>query len=111
MDTTLDGAVKAEEDFLHFLLLANVTQGSLLLQHLTKGQTNAISEIFLNLLFSQDLGEDLVRYLKPHRYVIRNIGNQKSGLNHRRSLISIHHRVVLKILTKVQNTLPIKHEA
>ncbi len=98
--------VQRELEFVRFLLVCNKQQGALLLKSLTKPQTNAISEIFYNILFSQSLDEKLLEDLKRHKTLIRRIGDRQSALNNRRRAISLHSGVVFKILLLVEGILP-----
>ena len=99
-------AVEKEVEFIRFLLSAKKSQATLLLQHLTKPQTNAISEIFLNLLYSQSLEPELLSGLKKHRFLLRRVADRKKGVLSRRSEISKHAGVVLRILYQVESILP-----
>lgn len=99
-------AVEKEFEFLRFLLVTNTTQGILLLKHATPAQTNAVSEIFHNLLHSQDLGDELVHSLKKHKLLIRRVGEIGVGLQRRRFVLIKQARVILKILHLVESILP-----
>jgi len=99
-------AVQKEVEFLRFLLVANHSQGTCLLKIITASQTNAISEVFFNILFSQDVG-DLSKELKNHKVLIREIGDKDSGVRRRRNHIVAHTRAVWKILQLVESIIPL----
>lgn len=100
-------AVERESDFLHFVRIANPKQSTFLLRNLTPSQTNAISEICYNILYSEDLEKKLIEALKRHRNLIRTLGDRNSSVNVRRRAVAEHPRIVLKILQRVESALPI----
>lgn len=101
--------VEREGDFLRFLLTARRGQALLLLRNITPRQTNAISEICKNILYSEDLDEDLLKSLKARTTVtlLRKIGEGQSSLNKRKSEIKLHPVAVLNIVKKVEDILPL----
>ena len=106
MESAAVSYIQRELEFVRFLLVCNKHQASLLLRHLTPQQTNAIGEIFFNVLYSQDLDEDLLSGLKRHRTLIRRIGDRQKGVISRRKDIAKHSATVLRILQLVEVILP-----
>lgn len=94
-----------ESVFLQFLLIAPRVQVSALLQHLTPGQLSAVCEVFLNVL-QGEIEPTILHALKPHRLLIRRIGNRASGPGERKGLISRHPHTVVKVLRLVESILP-----
>ena len=99
--------VEREADFIRFLLGASHGQACLLLKHLTLGQTNAISEIFQNLLYSEEVDEDLIKSLAKQKNIVRKIGDRKATVRRRTAEIKRHPVVVLRILKRVEYLLPV----
>ena len=99
-------AVEKEFEFLRFLLVTNITQGTLLLKHATPAQTNAVSEIFYNILHSEDLGDELIQSLRRHELLLRRVGDPSAGLQRRRVAVVKHARTVFKILHTAEAILP-----
>lgn len=99
-------AVEKELEFIRFLLTATKVQALLLLQHLTNQQVNAISEIFLNVLFSESIDPELISGLRKHKLLLRKVGDRKKGVIARRRDISKHAATVLRILYQVESILP-----
>lgn len=99
-------AVEKELEFIRFLLTATKVQATLLLRHLTHQQTNAISEIFLNLLVSTSIEPELISGLRKHKLLLRRVGDRKKGVLTRRRDIAKHAGIVLRILYQVESVLP-----
>jgi len=100
-------SVEREGDFLRFLLTGAQGQVLLLLKNLTIPQTNAISEIFQNILYSPELDEVLIKSLSKQKNILRKIGEKKSGIGKRKAEIKLHSLAVLRILKRVEDILPV----
>jgi len=110
MENFRPGAVERERDFLRFILNTNLRQSTWLLKNLSRSQTDAVSEIFLNILHSDRLSSELLDGVKQYRSLIRRVGDTNSGYIHRRTDISKHPRTVLKILLQFESILPLSSE-
>ena len=99
-------SVEKEIDFLRFILSGNQSQSTLLLRHITRSQTDAVSEVFLNLLHSEVLPQEVVEALKPYKTTIRKVGDSTSSYLIRRLAITKHTPSVYKVLLQVENILP-----
>lgn len=106
MDNVPSNAVEREREFLRFILTAKEAQCTLLLRTLTRSQTNAISEIFLNILHSETVKPELLESVKRYRNLIRTVGSVTNSYKVRKGAISRHPRIVLKILLQLENILP-----
>lgn len=107
MENSSSSAVEREREYLRFILVGKRIQSLLLLRNITLSQTNAVSEIFLNILHSEEIEEQTVKSLERHRILIRKIGQASTNSNtERRKLIQRHSKVVLKILLQVESILP-----
>lgn len=107
MENFPPSAAEGERDFLRFILNTNVRQSTWLLKNLSRSQTDAVSEIFLNILHSDQLSSNLLDGVKQYRSLIRRVGDTSSGYIDRRTNISKHPRTVLKILLQFESILPL----
>ena len=99
--------VETESDFFRFLLNASHKQAILLLKNLTERQTNSIGEVFQNILYSEEIAQDLVRSLKKQKNIVRKVGEKSSSVRKRKSVITKHPLTVLRILKHVEDILPV----
>ncbi len=106
MESTAVSFIERELEFIRFLLVSNKQQAALLLKHPTPQQVNAIGEIFYNVLYSEDLDQELLCGLKRHRALIRRIGDRQRTLGDRKKDIAKHSSAVLRILHIVEVILP-----
>ena len=100
-------AVEREADFIRFLLSVSQFQACLLLKHLTRGQTNAISEVFQNLLYSDEVDEDIIKSLAKQKHILRKVGDREATARRRTAEIKRHPVAVFRILKRVEYILPV----
>lgn len=110
MENFPPSAAEGERDFLRFILNTNVRQSTWLLKNLSRSQTDAVSEIFLNILHSDQLSSELLDGVKHYKGLIRRVGDTSSDYINRRTHISKHPRTVLKILLQFESILPLSSE-
>ena len=94
-----------EKSFLHFLLQASTRQAKLLLADATPIQLRAIAEVCLNLLHGE-VQPHLLKALKPHRHLLRELTNKSLSVVKRRGLASRRAKAVVEILHLAENMLP-----
>ena len=102
--------VEKEGDFFRFLLTTSTVQAKALLKNLSHSQTNAIGEIFQNILYSDEVDEDVIRTLKGKekwKNLVRKAGDERAAVRTRKALIKSHALMVLKILKLVEDILPL----
>ncbi len=100
--------VEKESDFLHFILSAKPTQSLLLLRNPTISQVDTISEICINIIHGTEVAEnpEILEDLKPFKNLIRKLGDVKSGVSEKRTIICKHPQSILKIIQKIELLLP-----
>ena len=90
--------LKEQAAFLHFFPKATKVQQKFLLQHITKEQLQALTEVIYNLLKgSITLTKDEKKTLKRWATELRAIGNPKTGLKRKR--LHLKAVVISKTLT------------
>ena len=98
--------VERHSEFINFILIATNAQAALLLENVTFNQTNAISEVVLNLLRNTQLPEQMKASLRKHVSFLRQLGDRSAGVRSRAEIIKKHSTLVVKILRTAEPILP-----
>lgn len=94
-----------EAAFLRFLLQASTRQAKLLLEQSTALQLQALGEVCYNIL-QGNIESDLLKVLKPHRLLIRQLADRTLRAAERREIASRRARSVIQILRLAESILP-----
>ena len=98
----MNGRIRKQRAFLHFMLGANIVQQKLVIKSLTSEQLDVISEIALNIYTgTYPLTKRYINQLKPYQPYIRLLGSREVSSKKKRDILLKHLPLVSLLLKPI----------